>query len=127
MPRLAGTGGSDKFRRFRVSGRARGMGLLRVPVPDPRAPGFRKEAQRPRGASEEREGLASSAERRSEVTARREAARSHLGCPGWRQRQTAAGDGDPNGFSAGGGQRAGVPADDDPAGGTSGPAVAAGR
>lgn len=62
MPRLAGTDGLDKFRRYRATRHARGMRLLRVWVPDPRAPGFREEAQRQaqllRGAPEEHEALA---------------------------------------------------------------------
>lgn len=61
MPRPARTDGLDKFRRYRTTQRARGMKLLRVWVPDPRAPGFREEAHRQaqllRGASEEREAL----------------------------------------------------------------------
>lgn len=61
MPRPARTDGVDKFQRYRTSQRARGMKLLRVWVPDPRAPGFREEAHRQaqllRGAPEEREAL----------------------------------------------------------------------
>lgn len=61
MPRPAKTDGLDKFRRYRATRRTQGMKLLRVWVPDPRAPGFRAEAQRQaallRGAREEREAL----------------------------------------------------------------------
>lgn len=61
MPQPARTDGVDKFRRYRTTQRARGMKLLRVWVPDPRAPGFREEAHRQaqllRGAPEEREAL----------------------------------------------------------------------
>lgn len=61
MPRPASTDGLNKFRRYRASRRARGMKLLRVWVPDPRAPDFREEAQRQaallRGAPEECEAL----------------------------------------------------------------------
>ena len=61
MPRPARTDGLDKFQRYRATRRARGMKLLRIWVPDPRAPGFRQEAERQasllRGAPEEREAL----------------------------------------------------------------------
>lgn len=55
------TGRADKFRRYRVNKRQKGMKLLRVWVPDPHAPGFREEALRQaallRGAPEEAEAL----------------------------------------------------------------------
>ncbi len=61
MPRPAKNDGLDKFGRYRASQRAQGMKLLRVWVPDPRAPGFREEARRQaallRGAPEEEEAL----------------------------------------------------------------------
>lgn len=61
MPRVAKTDGQDKFGRYRISQKSRGMKLLRVWVPDPKAPGFRKEARRQaavlRGAPEEAEAL----------------------------------------------------------------------
>jgi hypothetical protein len=44
--RPAGTDGLDEFQRSRATRRARGMKLLQVLVPDPRAPGFRDEAHR---------------------------------------------------------------------------------
>ncbi len=59
MPRPASTDGLDKFQRYRTTQRSRGMKLLRVWVPDPRAPGFQEEAHRQalllRGAPEESE------------------------------------------------------------------------
>ncbi len=61
MPRPAKHYGLDKFGRYRANQRARGMKLLRVWVPDPRAPGFREAARRQaallRGAPEEDEAL----------------------------------------------------------------------
>jgi hypothetical protein len=61
MPRPASTDGLDKFQRYRTIQRSRGMKLLRVWVPDPRAPGFREEAHRQalllRGTPEESEAL----------------------------------------------------------------------
>ena len=61
MPRPASTDGLDKFQRYRTSQRSRGMKLLRVWVPDPRAPGFKDELHRQalllRGAPEESEAL----------------------------------------------------------------------
>ena len=61
MPQPARNDGLDKFQRYRAARRASGMKLLRVWVPDPRAPGFREEAERQamllRGAPEEREAL----------------------------------------------------------------------
>ena len=46
MPRISQADGLSKFQRYRASRRAGGMQLLRVWVPDPRAPGFRDEARR---------------------------------------------------------------------------------
>lgn len=61
MPRAARADGPDKFQRYRASRRASGMKLLRVWVPDPRAPGFLEEARRQaqllRSAPEELEVL----------------------------------------------------------------------
>ncbi len=61
MPDPVKDDGLDKFRRYRASQRARGMKLLHVWVPDPRAPGFREEARRQaallRGSAEEAETL----------------------------------------------------------------------
>jgi len=61
MPRTPRPDGLDKFKRYRTSKRASGMRLLRVWVPDTKAPGFREEARRQalllRGAPEEREAL----------------------------------------------------------------------
>lgn len=61
MPRPASTDGLDKFQKYRATRRTRGMKLLRVWVPDPRAPGFREEAHRQArlllGAPEESEAL----------------------------------------------------------------------
>jgi hypothetical protein len=61
MPRAAKRDGLDKFRRFRLDRKARGMKLLRIWVPDPKAPGFAEEARRQaallRGAPEELEAL----------------------------------------------------------------------
>lgn len=62
MPQPARDDGLDKFQRYRAARRAGGMKLLRVWVPDPRAPGFREEAERQaqmlRNAPEERDALA---------------------------------------------------------------------
>lgn len=62
MPRAAPVESRNKFQRYRESQRARGMKLLRVWVPDTRAPGFREEAMRQamvlRGAPEEVDALA---------------------------------------------------------------------
>jgi hypothetical protein len=62
MPRPARKDGMDKFRRYRASQKQRGMKLVRLWVPDPKAPGFRARARRQaemlRGASEEAESLA---------------------------------------------------------------------
>ena len=53
--------GLTKFQRYRNSKRMQGMKLLRVWVPDPKAPGFKKEARRQaallRRAPEEAETL----------------------------------------------------------------------
>jgi hypothetical protein len=61
MPRPASDDGLNKFQRYRANRRAEGMKLLRVWVPDPRAPGFRQEAERQamllRNAPEERDAL----------------------------------------------------------------------
>jgi len=61
MPRAATKNETDKFGRYRARQRARGMKLLRVWVPDPRAPGFREEARRQaallRGSPDEAEAL----------------------------------------------------------------------
>jgi hypothetical protein len=61
MPRPASNDGLDKFQRYRANRRANGMKLLRVWVPDPRAPGFRQEAERQarllRNAPEEGDAL----------------------------------------------------------------------
>jgi hypothetical protein len=62
MPRPAHKDGVDKFRRYRSSQKQRGMKLVRLWVPDPKAPGFRRQARRQaqllRGAPEEQEALA---------------------------------------------------------------------
>ena len=62
MPRPASRDRADKFERYRARQHTRGLKLLRVWVPDPRAPGFRAEARRQasllRGAPEEAEALA---------------------------------------------------------------------
>jgi hypothetical protein len=61
MPRPARQDGLDKFQRYRATRRANGLKLLRVWVPDPRAPGFQEEAERQakllRGAPEETDTL----------------------------------------------------------------------
>ena len=61
MPRPARKDGLDKFRRYRAAQRHRGMKLVRLWVPDPKAPGFRRQARRQaqllRGAPEESEAL----------------------------------------------------------------------
>ncbi len=61
MPRAARKDGLDKFKRYRATQKQRGMKLVRLWVPDPQAPGFRREARRQaqllRGAPEEREAL----------------------------------------------------------------------
>ena len=62
MPRPARKDGLDKFRRYRTSQKQRGMKLVRLWVPDPGAPGFRRQARRQaqllRGAPEEQDALA---------------------------------------------------------------------
>ena len=45
------------MRRYRASQKRRGMKLVRLWVPDPKAPGFRRQALLLRGALEEREAL----------------------------------------------------------------------
>ncbi len=61
MPRPAPNDGLDKFQRYREARKTNGMKLLRIWVPDPRAPGFREEAERQarllRGKPEELESL----------------------------------------------------------------------
>jgi hypothetical protein len=46
MPRAGVKPRESKFQRYRASKRAKGMRLLRIWVPDVRAPGFVKEAER---------------------------------------------------------------------------------
>ena len=46
MSRIAPNDGLTKFQRYRTAKRQRGMKLLRIWVPDPRAPGFQEEARR---------------------------------------------------------------------------------
>jgi hypothetical protein len=62
MPRPAKQDGQNRAGRYRAAKRENGMRLLRLWVPDPRAPGFRAEARRQaallRGAAEEQEALA---------------------------------------------------------------------
>ncbi|WP_036261838.1 antitoxin MazE family protein [Methylocapsa aurea] len=62
MPRPAKDDGHNRASRYRATKRHQGMRLLRIWVPDPRAPGFREEARRQaevlRGAPEEAEALA---------------------------------------------------------------------
>jgi hypothetical protein len=52
-------GGFTKFQRYRRNKRRQGMKLLRIWVPDPKAPGFKEEARRQmrllRGSPEEAE------------------------------------------------------------------------
>jgi hypothetical protein len=61
MPRPAKQDGHDRFSRYRMNKRRQGLRLLRIWVPDPRAPGFKAEARRQaallRGAPEEEEAL----------------------------------------------------------------------
>jgi len=61
MPRAGAQDEVDKFHRYRANRKAKGMKVLRIWVPDPRAPGFVEEARRQaallRGAPEEREAL----------------------------------------------------------------------
>lgn len=61
MPRPAANDGRTKFQRYRDSHKARGMKLVRIWVPDPKAPGFAEEVARQakllRGAPEELEAL----------------------------------------------------------------------
>jgi Protein of unknown function (DUF3018) len=53
--------GLSKFQRYRINKKRHGMKLLRIWVPDPKAPGFRAEARRQakllRGAPDELEAL----------------------------------------------------------------------
>lgn len=62
MSRAALSDGLNKFQRYRLGKRAKGMKLLRLWVLDPKAPGFAEEARRQaallRGVSEETEALA---------------------------------------------------------------------
>ena len=46
MPRTGLKPRESKFQRYRASKRAKGMRLLRIWVPDVRAPGFAEEAER---------------------------------------------------------------------------------
>jgi hypothetical protein len=59
MPRPAVNDGRTKFQRYRDSRKKNGMKLVRIWVPDPKAPGFAEEAERQakllRGAPEELE------------------------------------------------------------------------
>lgn len=61
MPRPARVESRDKFQRYRAAQKKRGMKLVRLWVPDPKAPTFRREARRQaqllRGAPEEQEAL----------------------------------------------------------------------
>ena len=61
MPRAATTDGLVKFSRLRANRRAQGLKLVRLWVPDPKAPGFEEEARRQaallRTAPEEQEAL----------------------------------------------------------------------
>jgi len=61
MPRPEEQDGLSKFRRYRQNQRRKGMKLLRMWVPNPRAPEFKSEAARQtellRGRLEEREAL----------------------------------------------------------------------
>jgi len=61
MPRPAPNDGKSKFQRYRESQRKKGMKLVRIWVPDAKAPGFAAEAERQakllRGAPEELEAL----------------------------------------------------------------------
>ena len=61
MSRAALNDGLDKFKRYRLGKRAKGMKLLRLWVPDPTTPDFAQEARRQaallRGAPEETEAL----------------------------------------------------------------------
>jgi len=62
MARAAEDDGLNKFQRYRAARRRQGMRLVRMWVPDPRAPGFAEEVRRQamvlRGAPEERDALA---------------------------------------------------------------------
>ena len=61
MPRTKHTDGLSKFQRYRKKQNRRGMKLLRIWVPDPKAPGFKEEIERQakllRGKPEEMETL----------------------------------------------------------------------
>ena len=61
MSRGMATDGADKLQRYRGSRRENGLKLIRLWVPDPRAPGFQDGAERQaatlRGAKEETEAL----------------------------------------------------------------------
>jgi Antitoxin MazE-like len=62
MTRQAKPSEFDKFKRYREGRKARGLKLVRIWLPDPHAPGFRKKARRQaallRDAPEEAEALA---------------------------------------------------------------------
>jgi len=61
MPRPAKTDGQSKFQRYRAAQKRKGMKLIRIWVPDPKAPGFAEEIARQsallRGAPEELDAL----------------------------------------------------------------------
>jgi hypothetical protein len=46
MPRPAANEGNSKFQRYRESQKKKGMKLVRIWVPDPKAPGFAEEISR---------------------------------------------------------------------------------
>jgi hypothetical protein len=61
MPRAKQEDGLSKFQRYRRTRRREGMKLLRIWVPNPRTPEFKREAERQgnllRGRPEEREAM----------------------------------------------------------------------
>lgn len=61
MPRQAANDGQNRFKRYRENKRREGKRLLRIWVPDTRAPGFAEEMKRQarilRGTPEEAEAL----------------------------------------------------------------------